>query len=84
MSSMKKKIIEGFGWYGVVAIVGAYVLVSFNGLRSDQFLYQILNLTGAVGIVIDAVFAKNYQPAVINIVWFVVAAIAIVRILAAT
>ncbi len=79
--TMKDKLVEGLGWYGVVAIVGAYALVSFSAIRSDQLIYQILNLTGAVGIVIDATYAKNYQPAVLNIIWFVVAFIAIIRIL---
>ena len=76
---MKKFIIEGLGWFGVIAIVGAYALLSFGLISSDQFIYQILNLTGAVGIVVDALQAKNYQPAVLNTIWFFVALIVIVR-----
>lgn len=78
-----KKIIEAFSWYGVVAILAAYALVSFDIIRSDSIPYQLLNLTGAVGIVIDALYARNYQPAVLNTIWFVVAAMAIFRLLVA-
>jgi len=77
---MKNKITEILGWYGVVAIVGAYALLSFNIIDSESLWYQSLNLTGAIGIVIDAIDDKNTQPAVLNIIWAVIALIAIVKI----
>ncbi len=46
-----KTLIEIIGWYGTVAIVGGYALNSFNIIGSNSLLYQILNLTGAIGIV---------------------------------
>lgn len=78
---MKERLTEFLGWYGVIAIVAAYILVSFNLVGSQSLLYQLLNLSGAAGIVIDALSDKNYQPAVLNTIWLIVAAIAIVRIL---
>ncbi|MFA7252317.1 MAG: transporter [Candidatus Paceibacterota bacterium] len=76
---MKNKITEVLGWYGVVAIVGAYALLSFNIIGSDSLWYQGLNLTGAIGVVVDALDDKNTQPAVLNIIWAIVALIAIVK-----
>jgi hypothetical protein len=78
---MKNKITEFLGWYGVVAIVGAYALISLNIITSNSLWYQGLNLTGAVGIVVDALDDKNTQPAVLNIIWAIIALIAIVKIL---
>ncbi|MFA6432708.1 MAG: hypothetical protein WCV82_02725 [Candidatus Paceibacterota bacterium] len=78
---MKTKLIEIFGWYGTCAIMLAYALVSFSVVTSDSVSYQILNLTGALGIVTVSFHKKDYQPGVLNIVWFVVALIAIVNIL---
>jgi hypothetical protein len=78
---MKNKITEILGWYGVVAVVGAYALLSLNILTSNSLLFQGLNLTGAIGIVIDALDDKNTQPAVLNIIWAIIALIAIVKIL---
>lgn len=56
---MKNKITEILGWYGVAAIVGAYALSSFGVIGGQSLLYQGLNLTGAIGIVLDALNDKN-------------------------
>lgn len=77
----KNKIIELVGWYGVVAILVAYALLSFGVITSNSLIYQILNGTGALGIVLDALKDKNYQPAVLNTVWAIIAIIAIFNIL---
>ncbi len=76
-----KTFIEWFGWYGTVAIILAYVLVSFSLLPATNIWYQILNGTGALGIVTDAFYKKDYQPGVLNIIWAFVAVVAIAKIL---
>ena len=73
-------MIEIFGWYGTVAILGAYALSSFDYIESSSFIYQILNLTGAFGIIFVSYSKKAYQPAVLNAIWAVIAAIALVKI----
>ena len=78
---MKNKIIEACGWYGTVAIVLAYIIVSFSVIDATNIWYQILNGTGALGIVAVSFHHKNYQPGVLNIIWTIIAIIAIVKIL---
>lgn len=78
---MKNKITEILGWYGVVAIVAAYIMAIFSLIKPTDFWYLILNGTGAMGIVIDALNDKNYQPVVLNLIWAVIAGIAIIRLL---
>lgn len=78
---MKQKLIEVFGWYGTVAIVGAYALISFSIIQSNSLLYQILNLTGAIGIVVVSLSKKAYQPGVVNIIWTIIALVTILKIL---
>jgi len=79
---MKPKIIdEIIGWWGAGAIVLAYALVSFDYLSVSTYLYQLLNGTGAVGIVYISFKKKAYQPGVLNIVWVIIAVIAIIRLL---
>lgn len=80
-SNMKNNIIEIVGWYGVAAILTAYFLLSFDYTSSDSIVFQLLNLSGAVGIIIDAWKDKNYQPVLLNIVWAVIAVIAILNLL---
>jgi hypothetical protein len=78
---MKNKITEILGWYGVVAIVAAYIMVTFSLIKPTDFWYLILNGTGAMGIVADALDDKNYQPMVLNLIWAIIAGIAIIRLL---
>jgi len=77
----KKVLISVFGWYGTIAIVVAYALTSFKIITSDTLMYQLLNLTGALGIVFSSLEKKDYQPAVLNLIWLLVALIAVVKIL---
>lgn len=73
---------EIMGWYGAGAIVLAYALVSFELLSPLSLWYQILNGTGAIGIVIDSIWHHRAYPAgVLNIIWTIIAIIALVRII---
>lgn len=71
---------EVSGWYGVIVILLAYTLNSFGVIDADSLIYQLLNLTGALGIILIAWHKKDTQPAVLNIVWLFVALVAIMRI----
>jgi hypothetical protein len=74
-------IAEIFGWYGTFAIILAYALVSLGTLPSQSFVYQLLNFTGALGLVYISFKKKAYQPGVLNIIWAIIALIAILRLL---
>ena len=78
---IKQVIDETIGWYGTVAIVGAFAMVSFEVLAPTNLLYQIFNGTGALGIVYISFKKKAYQPGVLNVIWAVIAGISIVRLL---
>ena len=78
---MKTKVIEAFGWYGTVAIILAYILVSFSIIDPTNIWYQLLNGTGALGIVVVSFHHKNYQPGVLNTIWAIIAIVAILNII---
>lgn len=79
---MNHKILdEIIGWYGTVAIVLAYGLLSFNILNYNNLIYQILNVTGAISIVYISFKKKAYQPGILNIIWTIIAIVAILKIL---
>ncbi len=70
-------MLEAVGWYGTGAIVLAYLLLSLGLLDSNGLPYQALNLSGALGIILISFKKKAYQPAVLNVVWAVIALLAI-------
>ncbi|EKD32828.1 MAG: hypothetical protein ACD_76C00139G0002 [uncultured bacterium] len=79
---MNKKILdEVIGWYGTCSIIIAYALISFEVVRSSDLVYQILNATGAIGIIYISLVKKVYQPAVLNIIWVVIAGVSILRLI---
>lgn len=80
-SSSHKTMDELIGWLGMAAIIIAYALVSFGWLSAQTFVYQILNGLGALGIVFISFKKKTYQPGVLNAIWAVIAAIAIVQLM---
>lgn len=78
---MKRRYISFVGWYGVGAILVAYALVTFDIVAARSYPYQLLNLSGALGLVIEAASKKDVQPAALNMVWAIVAIIAVVQLI---
>jgi hypothetical protein len=78
----KKTVDELIGWYGTIAILLAYAGISFNLLSPQSLAYQLLNGSGALGIVYISFKKKAYQPGVLNVIWALIAFIAIARMLA--
>jgi len=77
-SGMRSKAIGALGWYGVAAILLAYVLVSFNIISAQSWQYQLLNFTGASGVLVISYMKQARQPALLNLVWAVIALAALI------
>lgn len=76
---MKRMMLDIFGWYGAVAILAAYFLNSFGMLGADSLAYQLLNVTGAIGIVLVSYVRRAYQPMALNAVWTVIGLAALLK-----
>ena len=74
---INRRAAEIAGWYGTSAIVLAYILVSFKVVPANGVIYQLLNLTGAIGIIIIAAVKNVKQSVVLNIFWAIIAVIAL-------
>ncbi len=73
-------IINTVGWTGSGLVVLAYGLVSTNRLKGNSIGYQILNLLGAIFLLINTVYFGAYPSSFTNIVWITIAIVAIVRV----
>ena len=76
----KNVFVEAVGWYGVAGYILSYALVSYHFISVDSFIYQFMNLTGAIGLLTVSIKHKAYQPAVSNFLWAVIAFTALVVI----
>jgi hypothetical protein len=75
-----KIFIEIIGWIGAVEVIIAYALNSNGKLKSDSAVFQLLNLTGALFLIVNTWFNESYPSMVINIIWTAIAVIALIRI----
>ncbi len=76
-----KLLIDILGWLGSVEVIAAYALNSYQKIKSDSLLFQLLNLTGAIFLIINTIFYNAYPSAFINVVWVVIASVAIVQMM---
>jgi hypothetical protein len=74
-------LIEIIGWIGSIEVLLAYGLNSYQRLRSDSMVFYMLNLTGGLALIFYTVYKAAYASAFINVVWVIIAAIAIGRVM---
>jgi hypothetical protein len=57
------------GWTGVVLLLIAYALVSTKRCSGDSVIYQSLNITGALLLIINSFYFGAFPSVGINIAW---------------
>jgi hypothetical protein len=75
----KHPLIEFFGWYGAVAVLIAYCSVSFGYFSAGGFWFQFLNATGSAGLALVAYIKKDWQLAILNLIWAIIALIVLIK-----
>jgi len=65
------------GWIGSFLILLAYYLVSSKRVKGDSFIYQFLNLAGAIGLIWISVVRAAWPLAFLDMVWAAIAGIAL-------
>ena len=81
ITTMQRYSVQVLGWYGVVAILASYTLANIGVVSTTNVVYVVLNLTGAIAIAIEAASKRDRQPLVLNVIWAMVALIALVKLL---
>ncbi len=84
MKKIKQKnnqIIELLGWIGVGLIISGYFLVSAALISGDEIIYHTLMLAGSLLVAVISIQKHAKQPALLNILFAIIASYAIVRIL---
>jgi hypothetical protein len=76
-SGLKNIAIETVGWVGMALILYAFYASSNGILSTDSKVYQSINLVGSVGLIVVSWVKRAYQPALLNIVWTLISAIAL-------
>lgn len=72
-------LIEVVGWIGAILIVLAYFLVTNKKISPASHKFHLLNLIGAIGVIVNSYFHRAIPGMVLNIVWSAVAIYGIIR-----
>lgn len=72
-------VIEIVGWAGAALVLAGYGLLSAHKLNSRSVAYQMLNIGGAIGLVINAAWNGAIPSAAVNVIWMGIGAHAVWR-----
>ena len=74
-------LIEIVGWIGTACILGTYFATQFKFMQQHGYLYQFLNLIGAVFIMINSYHHSTYANAFLNVIWAIIALVALANLM---
>ena len=69
---MQDIIFQITGWLGSALLIIAYVLVSSKKLQPEDVRYQLINLGGALCLLIYAVYSLAYPFILVNFIWLLI------------
>lgn len=72
--------VEAAGWIGAALILVAYLLVTMGRLTGQSLAFQWMNLLGALGFVINGWWHAALPSASLNVIWMMIAAVALWRL----
>jgi len=72
--------VEIVGWVGAALILGAYALLSAGKLTGRSLTYQLMNVVGAAGFVVNGWWHGALPSAALNVLWLLIGGFATWRI----
>jgi hypothetical protein len=77
---MKDKYFECIGWLGFILIVSAYLFITIKFLDISSNIYQLMNLAGALCMVVNARHKQAPPLLWLNLVWALIAILGLLHI----
>lgn len=74
-------LFEIIGWTGSALFIISYFLLSIDRLNARSMVYQLMNVTGGLCLVICAFDTKDRPNLFTNLIWMFIGVYAIVKIL---
>jgi hypothetical protein len=71
--------IEIAGWLGAALILLAYGLLSSGKLDGRSKIYQLMNVSGAIGFILNSSWYGAIPSAALNVVWLFIGLAALYR-----
>jgi hypothetical protein len=79
-----KTFIDLAGWAAALLILSAYALLSLGKMQARSHVYQLMNIVGAAGFIINCAWNNAWPSVALNVVWLGIAGYALRRNFRAT
>jgi hypothetical protein len=66
---MEFSLVDILGWIGGIEVLIAYGLISTKRVDQSSLFYHLLNLTGALLLIMNTIYKGAYPSAFVNVVW---------------
>ena len=76
-----QRLIDLLGWIGSIELVTAYFLVSYERLLPNSVVYQWMNLTASILLLVNTAYYGAFPSSFVNVVWGIIAIAALYRII---
>ena len=73
--------VEIVGWAGALLILGGYALLTAGKLTGNSLAYQLMNVAGAAGFIVNGWWHGAIPSTALNVIWLLIGAFASGRIL---
>ena len=67
-----KTFVDLSGWTGALLILGSYAMLSFGKIQARSPIYQWMNITGALGFIINCTANGAWPSVALNAVWLLI------------
>jgi formate hydrogenlyase subunit 3/multisubunit Na+/H+ antiporter MnhD subunit len=71
--------IEAIGWSGALLILAAYGLISGGKVEARSPLYQMMNIVGAAGLIVNSGWNGALPSVGLNVVWLCIGLYTLLR-----
>jgi len=71
--------IEIIGWIGAGGVLLAYLLVSTRKIAPTSKEYQLINLFGALGIIVNSAVHMAIPSVALNVAWLLIALYGLIK-----
>ena len=66
--------IELIGWLGAALILLAYILLSLGRIDGRSRSYQLINVLGSAGVLVNSGYNRALPSAALNLIWLAMGA----------
>jgi hypothetical protein len=73
-------LLDAVGWLGAGLLLYGYAMVSSSRLSGESVAYQLINLGGSVGLMINSASQAAWPSALLNLIWAAIGVTALFKL----